>query len=142
MSVKLSDVYRTPGHRETLYALLKERKPSMNIHHKGLPSFKAHKTFVQKKPYAGWYFIKDGEKIAGTVLLDERTGENEIGVFIFKKFQKKGYAAKAVKLLMGKFKKVKKFVCFINPRNTRSIDFFERMGFKHVQNTYEYRRKG
>ena len=140
MSLRLSDIYRTPGHTEILYALLKERKPSMNINHKRLPSFQVHRAFVRKKPYAGWYFIRDGEKIAGSVLLDDRAGSNEIGVFIFKKFRRKGYATKAVKLLMHKFKKAKSFTCFISPKNRRSIVFFEGMGFKHIQNTYEYKR--
>ena len=142
MSVTLAEVYRTPGHLETLYALLKERKPSMNIRHEKLPSFKEHASFVRKKPYIGWYFIRDSQKTVGSVLLDVRAGENEIGVFVFKKFQKKGYATQAVQLLMRKFKKVKKFTCFINPKNTRSIDFFEGLGFRHVQNTYELLRKG
>lgn len=140
MSVRLQGVYRTPGHVEILYELLKERTPLMNINHRGLPSFAHHRAFVRKKPYAGWFFVKDGDKIVGMTLLDNRTGVNEIGVFIFKKFQGKGYGAKAVRLLLAKFKRSKRFACFISPKNKRSIDFFKGLGFKHIQNTYEYQR--
>lgn len=132
------NVYNHPDHVKILYELLKERDSSINIHHSGKPNFNKHKLFVNTKPYIGWFFIKDGEKIIGSVLLDKRKGENEVGVFIFKKFHRKGYATKAVKLLIGKFKSLKKFICYINPKNNKSIAFFEGIGFRHCQNIYEY----
>lgn len=138
MNIKLINVYGYPNHVEILYELLKERDSTINIHYSELPDFKKHKRFVNKKPYVGWFFIKDDEEICGSVLLDNRKGENEIGVFIFKKFHRKGYATKAVKLLMDRFRNVKKFICFINPKNKKSIVFFKGLGFRHIQNTYEY----
>ncbi len=139
--MQLVDVYKTPDHAKILYQLLKERKPWMNINHEKLPSYKAHQAFVKRKPYAGWFFIQAGHTRVGSILLDSRMGSHEIGVFIFKKYQKKGYAKKALKLLMDKYKTIRRFVCYINPKNTGSIAFFEKAGFKHIQNTYEYRHR-
>ena len=34
--------------------------------------------------------------------------------------------------------RVGKFIANINPLNTKSIEMFERLGFKHIQNTYKY----
>jgi RimJ/RimL family protein N-acetyltransferase len=138
--MRLVDVYAVPDHAKILYALLKERKPWMNINHSELPSLAKHQAFVKTKPYRGWFFVEVDGKHVGSILLDSRTGDHEIGVFIFKKYQKMGYAKEALKLLMDKYKTIKRFVCYINPKNIGSIAFFEKAGFKHIQNTYEYRQ--
>ncbi len=136
--VKLSDVYKTRGAREILYRLLKERIPRVNISHRSLPAFKKHLDFIRKRPYKAWYLIseKPGSFVGGIYL----SKNDEIGILIFKKHQKKGFGEKAVNLLMKRHRGVKRFLANINPANVPSIRFFEGLKFRHIQNTYEYRK--
>ena len=71
-----------------LYNLLKEREPLANISHKKMPTYDEHLKFIKSKPYDKWYVVKFGELKIGSVYL---TSQNEIGIFIKKSFQKKGF---------------------------------------------------
>jgi RimJ/RimL family protein N-acetyltransferase len=121
--------------------LLKERDETTNISHKGLPDFEAHRAFVESKPYADWCFIevdhwKDGDcfdLVVGACYLSK---QDEIGVFIFKAHQGKGYGWRAVKALIDKHGP-RRYLANINPRNERSAELFSRMGFKLIQHTFE-----
>ena len=105
-----------------------------------MPTWREHVRFVRSKPYKAWYLISDAPgHYAGGIYLSKM---DEIGVFLFKNFQKLGYGSQAVSLLMKKHRAVKRFLANASPLNDRSIQFFKSMGFGHIQNTYEWRRKG
>lgn len=134
-AVYLTDVYRLKQAPRILYRLLAERPPSVNISHRKMPSWRQHKAFVKSRPYKAWYIIRNASRtIVGGVYLSR---QNEIGIFIFKEFRQKGYGGKAVDLLINRHRRVKRFLANISPRNDRSIRFFKRFKFRHIQNTYE-----
>jgi RimJ/RimL family protein N-acetyltransferase len=131
--IDLADVYKTSGSIETLYELLKERDDTVNISHKELPSFCYHVMFVEHRPYAKWFLIMaEGERV-GSIYLSR---QGEIGVFIFKAHQGKGYGTAAIKALMAQ-EPGHRFLANVNPANDRSADLFKGLGFKLIQHTYE-----
>ena len=136
--IRLADVYRSKDAVKVLYALLAERETRVNISHRRMPSIRGHRAFIVSRPYKAWYLVRDlsGGPLGGVYL----SRRDEIGVFIFKKFRGKGYGEEAVRLLMRKHAAVKRFLANINPKNRRSVRFFNALGFKHVQNTYELRK--
>lgn len=136
-ALRLSSVYSTPQAVEILYRLMAERERKVNISHHELPTMAGHRKFVRSRPYKGWFVLFDGKDAVGATYLSKN---DEIGLFIFKKYRGRGYGAQAAELLMKKFPRVKRFLANINPANGRSIQFFKRRGFRHIQNTYEYRR--
>lgn len=132
--IRLLSVHRTPGAVDVLYKLLLEREQHVSISHKKMPTLSEHRAFVRSKPYKAWYLIADGKDFVGATYLSK---QNEIGLFIFKKFRGKGYGKRATAALMIKHAAVKRFLANVAPSNPRSIGFFKGMGFKHIQNTYE-----
>ena len=130
--MRLVDVYSDDRSFAVLYRLLEEREPDMNVHHTRMPTWAEHTAYVSSRPYIGWYLLEVDGSIVGSVYL---TKGCEIGVFIFKEFQGRGYGPEAVRMLMREHPQ-KCFVANINPRNGRSIGMFEGMGFRHIQNTY------
>lgn len=133
--MNLVSAYRSRDCYHALYDLLKERTGNVNISHEKMPSWKEHERFVSSRPYAHWYMIEVGGAFKGAVYL---TKQDEIGIFIFQAHRRKGYGAKAVKMLMEACPR-KRFLANINPANERSIRMFEELGFVHLQNTYELR---
>ncbi len=89
------------------------------------------------RPYKGWFILFDGKEPVGATYLSKN---DEIGIFIFKKYRGRGYGAEALGRIMKQFPRVKRFLANVNPANRRSIEFFKRRSFRHIQNTYEYRR--
>lgn len=120
-----------------LYQILKEREINTNISHKKMPTYNEHIDFVQSKPYSKWYIIYFGRKKVGSVYISK---QNEIGIFIKKKFLKKGIGTKVLKIILEKNPK-KRFLANINPKNKKSIKFFKKNGFKLLQKTYELQVK-
>ena len=59
----------------------------------------------------------------------------EVGIFIFKMWQRKGIGKAAIEELLQRHPG--NLLANINPNNERSIQFFEELGAKHIQNTYE-----
>ena len=118
-----------------LFELLKERKPSMNISHRKMPTFSEHVNFVLSKPYSKWYIIYYGKKKSGSIYLSK---QNEVGIFVKKSFVMKGIATDSLKLLMELNPK-ERFLANINPKNKKSIEFFKKNRFKILQHTYELR---
>lgn len=72
----------------------------------------------------------------GTIYL---TTLREIGISIFRSHQRQGYAIQAIDLLTAAHPG--KFLANINPKNTASIGMFKKLGFNHIQNTYELGEK-
>ena len=136
-ALRLVSVYKRKDALPLLYRLLLERDHKVNISHRRMPSLAQHKKFVASKPYKSWKLILAPGGPVGAIYLSR---QNEIGLFILKASQKKGYAKAALALLMKKNRKERRFLANVNPQNKRSIDFFKNMKFKHIQNTYEWRR--
>ena len=120
-----------------LYQILKEREINTNISHKKMPTYNEHIDFVQSKPYSKWYIIYFGRKKVGSVYISK---QNEIGIFIKRKFLKKGIGTRVLKIILEKNPK-KRFLANINPKNKKSIEFFKKNGFKLLQKTYELQVK-
>ena len=117
---------------EFLYNSLKEREGRVNISHKLLPTWEEHIEFVKNYDYITWDIIIVDEEKIGNVYL---TQLNEIGIFILKKFHDVGYGSEALKMFMEKNGK-RRYLANINPTNYKSIQFFGKHGFLHIQNTY------
>lgn len=131
--ITLINVYYEENRHVILYELLKERTQEQSISHKELPAFSDHAEFVESLPYKSWCFVHSSSEddYVGTVYLSK---QNEIGVFIFNKYQRKGYGHVAVKALVDANEGP--FLANVNPKNTASIAMFEWLGFNHIQNTY------
>ena len=129
------------NHVNFLYKLLLERDLNYAISHDGKTTFEQHKKFVEAIPYDSWNIIRlidDGYlgRAIGSVYL---TYENEIGIFILKEHQRKGYGKAALqKFILECVYKTKwinpYFLANIHPKNEASIKFFESFGFKLIQN--------
>jgi RimJ/RimL family protein N-acetyltransferase len=133
------------SHVKLLYELLLARPDYANISHRETPTFERHVRFVKTHSYKSWYLIDPSEdvidancafyELAGTIYL---THLREIGIFLFPQFQTKHVGRDAVVMLMST-QPGGDFFANIAPTNTRSQEFFTRMGFKLIQYTY---RKG
>ena len=130
-AIRLLSVYGRHECGRLLYELLSERTADVNISHRAMPSFEDHAAFINSMPYEAWYFICDPEPV-GSVYLSK---QNEIGVFIFQKYQKQGYARRAVMALMEKHGK-RRYLANINPANAGSRFLFTGLGFNLIQHTY------
>lgn len=119
-------------HLMTLYRLLAERTTDQAISHKEMPMYYVHVKFVRSEPYKAWYVLQDakGDYLGATYL----SKLNEIGIFIFKEHNGKGYGPEAVRRLM--LMHTGPFLANINPANKASIGMFEKEGFKLLQVTY------
>ena len=117
---------------EFLFDLLKQREGIVNISHKSLPDWEEHLQYVKKHDYQSWDIIWVENTRIGNIYL---TKNDEIGIFIDKKLQFHGYGSKALEEFMKKNGK-KRYLANINPTNYKSIQFFGKNGFTHIQNTY------
>lgn len=137
--VKVKDLPEAPA---ILWDLLQEREPCQSISHKKMPTNDEHLAFVSKHPYRVWYVIVDGDDHIGSAYLTRR---NEIGIFIFKAHQGKGYGKWAIGEMVERWAEFLEtrgsvapnaFVANISPDNEASAAFFKSQGFKLVQHTY------
>lgn len=136
----LVDVYSAPEAARVLFELLQEREPQVSISHKQMPLFDEHCAFVASRPYTAWYLIGEGgaaerapPATVGAIYLSKA---NEVGLFVFKAHQGKGHGRRALELLAGLHPDAR-LIANIAPSNGASQRFFERAGFRHIQNTYE-----
>ena len=144
MPIEFVDVYQDSLASWFLWDVLRDRMddPDVNIS-ATMPTWEEHVKFFNSKPYPLWFLISNGREYVGYISL---TNRNEIGIVILKEHHNKGYGSSAVKKLMDEYdlfppipsERVGKFIANINPLNTKSIEMFERLGFKHIQNTYKY----
>ena len=116
-----------------LFDLLKDRDPRTNISHKKMPTYEKHIKFIKSKPYSKWYIIFKSKQKIGSIYLSKN---DEIGIFILKKFQGKNIGIYALNELMKKNPR-KRFLANVNPKNKKSISFFKNNGFKLIQYTFE-----
>ena len=115
-----------------LYGLLKERESKVNISHKELPPFSEHEQFVKSSPYPYWDIILLNNERIGNIYLTDR---DELGIFISRDFQNQGIGSIVLQKFMKKVGK-KRYLANVNPTNYKSIQFFGKHGFTHIQNTY------
>ena len=128
------DVYAVQLAPAILYELLRERseEPNVNISHRTFPSWSAHLEFIESRPYEAWYLIRLENAYAGAVYL---TKADEIGVHLFRDYRGQGLGAKAICALMKRHPRTR-YLANINPANARSIALFQKLGFRHLQQTY------
>ena len=117
---------------EFLYELLKQREGQVNISHSSLITWEEHLDYIKNHSYKSWDVIWVENNRVGNIYLTQR---DEIGIFIDNKFQGRGYGSQALKQFMEKNGK-KRYLANINPTNYKSIQFFGKNGFTHIQNTY------
>ena len=118
---------------EFLFELLKERDPRANISHKKMPSYDEHIKFIKSKPYTRWYIILKSKERVGSIYLSKN---DEIGIFLFKEYQKKNIGNTALVELIRKNLR-KRYLANVNPKNKKSSKFFKKNNFKLIQHTYE-----
>ena len=123
--IKLSIKLVTKSDFRFLYDLLSHRKPTENISHKKMPTFTEHQNFVNSKPYSKWYVILYENERVGSIYLSKN---NEIGIFILRKFQEKDIGKFALEKIMKKNPR-KRYLANVNPKNKKSINFFKRNNF-------------
>ena len=116
-----------------LFDLLKERDPRVNISHRKMPTYNQHTKFIKSKPYSKWYIILKSKQKIGSIYLSKN---DEIGIFLSKKFQGKNVGNSALNELMKKNPR-KRFLANVNPKNKKSISFFKNNNFKLIQYTFE-----
>ena len=119
-----------------LFDLLKERDSRANISHKKMPTYAEHIKFIKSKPYSKWYIIFKSKQKIGSIYLSKN---DEIGIFVSKKFQGKNIGNYALNELIKKNPR-KRFLANVNPKNKKSISFFKKNGFKLIQYTFEKSR--
>ena len=115
-----------------LFDLLKQRQGIVNISHKSLPTWEEHVEYIKNNTYQSWEIIWVDNARIGDIYLTDR---DEIGIFLDKEFQSNGYGSIAINEFMKKNGK-KRYLANINPTNYKSIQFFGKHGFIHIQNTY------
>lgn len=129
--IKLIEVKKTDC--RFLFNQLRERNFHVNISHKKMPTYFQHVKFVLSKPYSKWYIIKRKNEKIGSIYL---TKQNEIGIFLKRKFHHKGFGILALNTII-KNNPRPRYLANINPKNIRSINFFKKQGFDLIQHTYE-----
>mgnify|MGYP001238682637 FL=1 len=116
-----------------LFELLKERDPQANISHKKMPSYNEHLKFIKSKPYTKWYVILKSKYRIGSIYLSKN---DEIGIFLSKKYQGKNIGNDALSELIRKNPR-ERYLANVNPKNKKSSIFFKNNNFKLIQHTYE-----
>lgn len=151
--LKLLDIYGAggirPGALEFLYELMKEREPEINISHRALPTFEQHRQFVTRRPYRFWYLIErqaEGREDPVWIGFISATADNEIGIVIRKAYRGCGFGPQAIQMLMAVHRpnptepsvRTGNWVANIAPGNAHSKHVFESLGFRRIQETFEY----
>jgi RimJ/RimL family protein N-acetyltransferase len=131
--MRLIDVYEHPEALRILYTLMEERECFVSISYKRLPTQEEHIAFVASRPYESWEIIEtDGGEAAGTIYLS-RAGE--IGVFILKTHRRRGLGFAAIQEMIVRHPG-RRLLANVNPQNYSSIELFEQLGFRLLQQTY------
>lgn len=122
-----------------LYALFLERPRETWISTIEVPTTEQHREFVASRPYRAWYLLwAEKDEFVGSIYLGH---DNSIGVAVLRSFQRHGYAAQAVSLLMEKHeplpgipsRRSKHFVANVAIGNSASERLFAKLGFQTIQ---------
>lgn len=119
---------------DILFDLLKERTQEQSISHKKMPSMREHLDFIDSNPYSIWClcFTDEDDICIGSIYL---TRSKEVGLFIFKEHQGKGYGKRIFKEFIDKFSSYP-VLANINPENEQALGFWKSLGGKTLQFTY------
>ena len=117
----------------SLYTLLSQRRSSVNISHKKMPTYAEHIRFVKSKPYSKWYILSYQRKKIGAIYLSK---QNEIGIHLLRGYEKKPIYLQTIKELIIQNRR-EKFLVNISPKNRKYIHIFKKLGFIMIQHTYE-----
>lgn len=126
------------GHVYFLYKMLKERESHINISFI-MPTELEHIDFVSsrsKKIYKTWQIIYFYDNPIGNFYI---SNDNEIGLFILKEYQGKGFGKTIMRDIIS-FAKISGYGSLyanINPDNVFSIEFFKKNDFEILQHTYK-----
>lgn len=139
--MNLVEVYQSPYAAAVLYWLLAERPKENFISHEKMPTIEVHEQFVASRPFRLWYVIEIEEVSVGAL---EVTDLNEIGIAIFQKYQRLGYAGQALALFLSTHsplpaipaKRNGRWLANIGVNNLGSKKFFRKMNFSPLQETY------
>ena len=139
--MRLVRVYDEPRAVEILYQLLAERPKENWISHTEMPTREEHEAFVHSKPFLYWYLIEEGGEFVGAIECNHR---NEMGVSVLRKHQRRGYGTRALGMFIAaheplppiKAERAGIWLANIAGRNSASIRFFKKLGFRHLQETY------
>lgn len=137
----LVDVYTSPHAAAVLYWLLAERPKENFISHEKMPTIEVHEKFVASRPFRLWYLIEIEEVSVGAL---EVTDLNEIGIAIFQKYQRLGYARQALNMFLATHvplpaipaKRNGRWLANIGVSNFGSKKFFRKMDFHPLQETF------
>jgi len=125
-------------HLRFLYDLLRERleQAHVNISHVKLPSYEQHIAFVEGGSGYDAHFIIVNEdfpeQAVGSLYV---TPNNEIGLFVAKGHQAKGYGRWILKTFLEEFPG--EYLANIHPQNIISQRLFKEFGFNLLQQTYK-----
>ena len=115
-----------------LYDLLSYRKPTENISHKKIPTYRMHEKFIKSKPYSKWYIINFNNQKIGSVYLSKM---NEIGIHLKdKKYE--GQFGEIISIIKKKNPRLR-YLVNINPNNNALRKTIKKNNFKLIQHTYE-----
>lgn len=143
--MRLINPYKVPEARDILWDVLVERSTDddehVNISHRKLPSREDHEKLIDQHPWYKLFVLGYRDKYVGMVNI---TSFNEIGIFLLRRYQGQGLGELALRLVLARCTplpakpsvRVGYFLANINPENERSIHLFEKLGFRHISNTY------
>ncbi len=139
--MRLAPVRGNPDAAGILYLLLEERPKENWISHEAMPTLEEHTKFVESHPFIHWYLIDNAGVYVGAI---EVTDRNEIGVALFDRYRRKGFGYQALTMFLANHKPLPaipairngRWLANIATRNALSKDFFERMGFMPLQETW------
>lgn len=115
-----------------LYDLLSYRKPTENISHKKIPTYRMHEKFIKSKPYSKWYIINFNNQKIGSVYLSKM---NEIGIHLKDKKYENQFGQ--IISIIKKKNPRSRYLININPKNKAFRKIIEKNNFKLIQHTYE-----
>lgn len=139
--ITFEDVYLNEAdYARQLYDLLVERPTLAAISYQA-PTWDEHRAFVRSRPYRYWFLLRADSLIAGALYATPR---NELGIQIFKEYQRRGYAARAILKFVNEYKPLApipsvrsgRWLANIAPKNEASRALFEILGFSKIQETY------
>lgn len=152
--IQLTNVYDERGYPvsdacEFLYRLLGERGGEVAISHREMPGYGKHCQFVIGKPYRYWYLVEQrstSKNSLGWIGAVNATWQNEVGVQLLSIWQGQGHGREAVRRFLATHTpnpaepsvRDGAWLANIAPTNVRSQQFFAKLGFRHIQETWAY----
>jgi RimJ/RimL family protein N-acetyltransferase len=113
---------------------LNKKKINYNHHLKWLEKY------LNKSPKHVGKLIYIRNKAIGFIRLDKKNSFFFISYLISPRFRKKGYATKAIKLLIKNLNNGQKIVAIVKNNNIASIKIFEKLNFRLMLKTSKYHK--